>query len=132
MITVDQRLALTLRYLRMREGIVAVWGNKIWTVTKPTSNKPIVINSAIIRPSRHWRMSVQLMVDIPGVSNLQHTSGHPTEAPRGDRLHPVPEVRSQKRRVITSSSSREAWLYLSQEPSGSRKWRPTPRHRKVG
>lgn len=61
---VDQKLAATLRYLRMRGGIVAVLGSKAWTKRKATSNTPVRINNAMIRLLLHWRLSTHRKVEM--------------------------------------------------------------------
>lgn len=53
---------MTLRRLKMRGGSVAVVGSHIWTATKPTSNTLIRVNTAMIRPLLHWRLSVRRKV----------------------------------------------------------------------
>ena len=50
---VVQKAAMMLRCLKMRAGIVAVLGSNIWTATKATSNAPIRVSNAIIRPLLH-------------------------------------------------------------------------------
>lgn len=61
---VAQQAAMMLRFLKMRAGIVAVLGTNIWTATKATSNAPIRLNSAMIRQSLHWRLSIHQKVQM--------------------------------------------------------------------
>lgn len=63
---VDQKPAATLRYLRIRGGIVAVLGSEAWTATKATSNTAMRVNNAMIRPLLHWRLLIQRNVEMFG------------------------------------------------------------------
>lgn len=114
---VAQQPAAMLRCLKMRGGIVAVLGRRIWMAAKATSKMPARVNSAMIRPELHWeKVSTRVQSRGHASGNSRHTCCRPTGVPAGDRPRQGSELRIQGHQAGPASVSRESWWCLCRGP----------------